>query len=50
MAEGSMPAAGVADGIEGGIDASEPLAPLNNAALAALKVWTEKTKIRKLGN
>lgn len=50
MAEGSMPAAGVADGSEGGIDALEPLAPLNNAALATLRLGTEKTAIRKLGN
>ena len=48
VAEDYMPAVEVAVVIEGGVDAPEPLAPLNNAALATLRVEAEKDRNKEV--
>ena len=48
VAEDCMPAVEVAVVIEGGVGAPEPLAPLNNAALATWRVEAEKNRNKEV--
>ena len=48
VADDYMPALEVAVVIEGGVDAPEPLAPLDNAALATSRVEAEKDRNKEV--